>query len=40
MTWEDYKKEMKERWMFIGIVIALFALIALILAMLGVEPPN
>ena len=40
MSWEDYKKEMKGRWIFIAIIFAIFCIIALVLSLAGVEPPN
>ena len=40
MSWQDYKDEMRGRFIFIAIVIVIFAIIALVLALLGVEPPN
>jgi|GEM_PF-6659530 len=40
MSWEDYKEEMKGRWIFIAIIIVLFSIIALVLSLCGVEPPN
>ena len=40
MSWEDYKQEMKARWIFIGIIFAIICVIAIILSLAGVEPPN
>ena len=40
MSWEDYKEEMKARWIFIAIIIVLFSIIAFVLSLCGVEPPN